>query len=626
MSGICGACQTNRTFHQDFLQPMLEGIAVDHHEVHEAIWGDCFTLGASKRFAGQGVGSAGEVSVAADTDLVNLEELRSAVKKAGRPAPSTVAALLASLYSIQGPDFVQGLDGAFAFALWDKRNRRLMLAIDRFGIKNIYWRLHGGCLTFATRIGALRNFEPSLELSPAALAQYLFFSVVPAPLTVYAGTEKMQAGHVLVFEQGKAAQHQYWDLQFLEEERPAAEWAERVRNELRASVHRQLANASAGATGAFLSGGTDSSTVVAFMSERQSPVRTFSVVFDESSYSEESFMRTTAERFGAEQHSCRLSPGDAIASIPNIIRYYDEPFANSSAIAAYFCAVTARQCGMDVLLGGDGGDELFAGNQRYETDKYFELYHRIPRMLRRFAIEPLTSRLPQEHKWLGLPRRYVRRALIPNPQRFFSYNVLLTLPAQEIFQRELLEQAQPERWLEIPQAHFDRHSQASELNRLLYTDVKMVLADNDLKKVSGMAELAGIQVRYPLLDHRLAQLAGSVPAKLKLRRFEKRYIFKRAMTGILPESVLYKKKHGMGVPISHWLLNDAQLREFAREVFHDRRTLQRGYFRPGFLERLVDLQRQEHVAYYGEMVWYLLALELWHREHFDRSVRLVCAG
>jgi asparagine synthase (glutamine-hydrolysing) len=362
------------------------------------------------------------------------------------------------------------------------------------------------------------------------------------------------------------------------------------------------------------------------MSELHKPVRTFSAVFNESSYSEESFVRTIASRFGTEQHDCRLSPEDALAAIPRIARYYDEPFGNSSAIAAYFCGMAARQAGVDLLLGGDGGDELFAGNQRYETDKYFALYHRLPSVLRKGLIEPLTRVLPRDHKWLSLPRRYVQRALIPNPKRFFSYNFLLSLPAEELFAAEFLQQAPRQQWLQVPEAHFGRPGHASELNRLLYLDCKMVLADNDIKKVSGMAELAGIQVRYPLLDFRLAELAGRVPTSLKLRRFEKRHIFKKAMAGILPDHVLYKKKHGMGVPVSSWLLHDPRLHSFVQDVLHDARTRQRGYFRPGLVERLLDLQRNEHVAYYGEIVWYLLILELWHREHFDRSARLVCAS
>jgi asparagine synthase (glutamine-hydrolysing) len=605
---------------------MLAGVAVRETETQDAVCGDSFTLGVSQLFAGQAVGSTGGIWVAADVDLINFQELRSAVQAEGRPAPSTVADLIASLYSLHGPDFVNELDGAFAFALWDEHERRLMLAIDRLGIKSIYWRFAGGCLTFASRISALRAADPTLELDHSALAQYLLFSAIPAPLTIYSGTEKMRPGFTLVLEDNQVKHRQYWDLQFQEERRSKTEWAEMVRAEMRASVHRHLRDSGQETTGAFLSGGTDSSSVVAFMSERHKPVRTFSAVFNEATYSEESFVREITARFGTEQHDCRLSAEDAIAAIPRIARYYDEPFANSSAIAAYFCGVTARQCGVELLLGGDGGDELFAGNTRYATDKFFALYHRVPRPLREFLIEPVTRLLPREHKLLSLPRRYIQRACIPNPERYFSYHFLLSFPAQELFTQELLDQAPREEWLRVPEAHFRRPHDASELNRLLYVDVKMVLADNDLRKVSGMAELSGVKVRYPLLDYRLAELAARVPSGLKLRRFEKRYIFKQAMSGILPDRVLYKKKHGMGVPVSSWLLNDPRLHAFVQDVLNDSRTRQRGYFRPGLVERLLDLQRQEHVAYYGEIIWYLLVLELWHREHFDSAARLVCAG
>lgn len=624
MSGICGVCRPGRSFEPAHLDPMLEGMVVGSSETQDAVTNESVSLGISRLFAGQEIGSTAGVWVAADTDLLNVDALRSEIEAKGLPSPENIGNLLASLYLQYGPEFVHKLDGAFAFALWDHDQKRLMLAIDRLGIKNIYWHFKNGQLAFATRINALRANDPSLEMNPSALAQYLVFSAIPAPLTIYAGTEKMCPGTTLFFEHGQIRKQQYWDVSFQEERRSEREWADLVRAELRNSVHRHLPNTSLNTTGAFLSGGTDSSTVVAFMSERQKPVRTFSIIFKESSYSEESFVRTTAGRFDTEQHDCRLSPEDAIGAIPRIAKYYDEPFANSSAIAAYFCGVMARDCGVNLLLGGDGGDELFAGNQRYEADKYFALYHRIPRIVRRALIEPAARLLPQEHKLLSLPRRYIKRALIPHPERFYSYNFFLSFPEEEAFEREFLEQSKPDQWLNISRAHFARPKDAGELNRLLYLDIKMVLADNDLKKVSGMAELAGIQVRYPLLDYRLAELAGRVPENLKLRRFEKRYIFKKAMSGILPDNVLYKKKHGMGVPISSWLLNDPKLNSFVQDLLHDNRTRQRGYFQPNFAERLMKL-RHEHVAYYGEIVWYLVALELWHREHFDHAERLVCA-
>lgn len=625
MSGICGVCQPGRPFNQMEIREMQAGLTVDNREIRDSFCGDAIALSCSRRFEGQDLASVDGVRVVADCDLLNLEALRSSIQSAGKPAPAGTAGVLAALYSLRGPDFVHELDGAFAFALWDENKQRLVLAIDRLGIKNLYWRFARGALSFATRLSALRSFDSSLSISDSALAQFLVFSMVPAPLSIYSGVEKMRPGWLLTFEGGRVGQRQYWEMRFQEEERPVAEWARTVREELRNSVHRHLAGTDAAATGAFLSGGTDSSTVVAFMSERQSPVRTFSIVFNETPYSEAGFVKTTVEHFKAEAHECCLSPNDALDAIPLIAGYYDEPLANSSAIAAYFCGVMARERGVQVLLGGDGGDELFAGNQRYETDKYFALYHRLPGFLRKSVIEPLAGLLPRESHWLGLPQRYIQRALIPNPKRFFSYNFFLTLPAEEVFADDMIAHARQSEWLRIPEQHFAAAPDASELNRLLLLDIRMALADNDLKKVGGMAELAGIRVRYPFLDHRLAQLSGRVPTNLKLRGFEKRFIFKKAMENLLPHKVLYKKKHGMGVPISSWLLKDPKLASFANDVLHDSRTRARGYFRPGFVERLLELQRHEHVAYYGEIVWYLLVLELWHRQHVDGYVRAVCA-
>jgi asparagine synthase (glutamine-hydrolysing) len=209
--------------------------------------------------------------------------------------------------------------------------------------------------------------------------------------------------------------------------------------------------------------------------------------------------------------------------------------------------------------------------------------------------------------------------MIPNPERIFSYNFFLNTRPEEVFEPDFLAEAKPTLWLQIADGHFHAAKASSELNRLLYMDVKMVLADNDLRKVTGTAELAGMRVRYPLLDHHLAELSGHIPSDLKLKGFKKRYIFKKAMHSILPHKVLHKKKHGFGVPLGHWLLRDQQLNELMRDLLCDPRTRQRGYFRPTFFDALLRLHREDHTGFYGEVVWYLVALELWHRYHFDST-------
>ena len=283
----------------------------------------------------------------------------------------------------------------------------------------------------------------------------------------------------------------------------------------------------------------------------------------------------------------------------------------------------ARENGVTTLLAGDGGDEVFAGNERYASDKRFALYHKIPLWLRRRLLEPVVNLFPQGGGLLSLPQKYIRRASIPNPRRIFSYWLFLSLDPKEVLEPDFLAQVPPAHWLDLVEGHFHSVHAQSELNRLLYLDLKLILADNDVRKVSGTAELSGVQVRYPLMDHELVQLVGGIPTHLKLKGFQKRYIFKQAMKRILPPKVLYKKKHGFGVPLAVWLLQNPRLKSLIQDTLGDARTRQRGYFRPEFFDRLAGLHRAGDLAYYGEIVWYLVALELWHRQHLEKEVSFV---
>jgi asparagine synthase (glutamine-hydrolysing) len=454
----------------------------------------------------------------------------------------------------------------------------------------------------------------------------MLFSAVPAPMAIYQGIEKLRPGTCLVYETGQVRQTRYWDLQYRESDNHnVAHWAREVRESMRSAVQNHLTDLTPEKTGAYLSGGTDSSSVVAFMNERHSPVNTYSIFFAEAVYSEIGFARTTAEHFRAKHHELSLTSRDTYDAIPKIMEYYDEPFANSSAIGAYHCARMARESGVTTLLAGDGGDELFAGNERYATDKRFSLYQHVPAFLRKGLIEPIASLLPQNESRLSLPRRYVKRANIPLPRRIYSYHLLLSTPPEEMFEPALLESAPPETWLNVANEHFRTAVASDDLNRLLYLDVKITLADNDLRKVLGTAEMAGVRARFPLLDYKLAELSGRVPASLKMRGFEKRFIFKEAMKDILPHNVLYKKKHGFGVPVALWFLQDPRLESLVSDILTDSRTRQRGYFRPAFLEHLLKLHRGKDAHFYGEIIWYLVALELWHRQHFERTLESVCA-
>lgn len=623
MSGICGIVHRGVEINRTTLEPMLAALVVSDEAMPSVVPGLSAGVGVSPRWKGQQVGEVAHVRVAVDSDLIDLQAAARRLTQEGlMPSELSIAQQIGWLYIIRGFEFVHDLRGAFAIAIWDAKTGRLVLTTDRMGLKTLYWATEADRLYFGSRPSAVRAAQtrPS-EANSDAILQYLLFSVVPAPLTAYRGIERLLPGRMLVFENGLATQRQYWDATYEEStDRDVTRWAERVREGIRKAVHLQLDGCERDTTGAYLSGGTDSSSVVAFLSEKFSPANTFSIAFSEGRYNEIDFARTTARTFPTNHHEKFLTPEDASEAISLITRYYDEPFANSSAIGSYYCARMARETGVTTLLAGDGGDELFAGNERYASDKRFALYHSIPRWIRRGVIEPVAGLLPAGDGPLSLPGKYIRRASIPNPRRIFSYGLFLTIDPKEILEPDFLAQVPPEHWLDLIESHFRSARATSELNRLLYLDLKLILADNDVRKVSGTAELSGVQVRYPLMDHELVELSGQIPTPLKLKGFEKRYIFKRAMSGILPKKVLYKKKHGFGVPLAVWLLQNPQLQSLIQDTLGDTQTRQRGYFRPAFFDRLAKLHREGHLAYYGEVVWHLVALELWHRQHLKREV------
>jgi asparagine synthase (glutamine-hydrolysing) len=620
MSGLCGICEPRREMDSTVVEPMLSALALQKQEECSVNAGQSIALGVARRWEGQEVVAIPGIRIAVDADLYNVSELKARLAARGLHSSDwQVALCLARLYEIEGPDFLQQLHGVFSLALWDEKKQRLVLAIDRLGVKSLYWYQEADRLLFATRLGAIRAARKTpLEINPKALPQYMLFSAIPHPMTIYRGVEKLPPATLLIYEKGELRRQRYWDLEYVEsDDRDEARWARQVREGMRSAVHLHLEGCTKDKVGAYLSGGTDSSSIVAFMNERHSPVNTFSIFFSEAEYSEANFARATANHFRTRRFEKQLCARDAFEAIPKIAQHYDEPFANSSSFGAYHCAALAREAGMHTLLAGDGGDELFAGNSRYADDKRFALYWSLPSWLRRGVIEPLSGLLPANGGRLSLPRKYIRRALIPNPRRIFSYNFFLNTRPEEIFEPDFLAQAQSDSWMEIANGHFRSAQASSELNRLLYMDTKIILADNDLRKVTGTAELAGVRVRYPLLDYRLAELSGRIPTELKLKGFEKRYIFKKAMQAILPHAILYKKKHGFGVPLGRWLLQDQQLHGLMRDLLCDVRTRQRGYFRPAFFEEILRLHREDHVGFYGEIIWHLLALEIWHRQHYD---------
>jgi asparagine synthase (glutamine-hydrolysing) len=352
------------------------------------------------------------------------------------------------------------------------------------------------------------------------------------------------------------------------------------------------------------------------------PVKTFSIGFDEERFNELEYARITARAFHTDHHEYLVTAADCVAALPEMIRYFDEPYGNSSAIPTYFCARLAAQNGVNVLLAGDGGDELFAGNERYLSDRIFAAYAKTPRLLRKGLVEPALAAIPMQNGPVRMARNYVRRCNQEHPGRFFTYTLLLDNPLTAIFEPDFVSALNGYSVLERPAEYYWKGPAADDLNRLLYLDVKITLADNDLLKVTRMSELAGIRSRFPFLDRAVAEFSGSIPASLKLKGTQKRYLFKRAFRNLLPKEVIQKKKHGFGIPVAAWMKTDPAMREMTRDVLLSARTYQRGYIRRRFVEELFEKHATDTTPFYGDLLWMFLTMELWFRKFVDEARRV----
>ena len=525
-------------------------------------------------------------------------------------------AALIEAYRRFGESVPQHIDGHFALAILDAARQRVVLAVDRIGAHPMsYAHTPDGTLVFGSTTDAVRE-HPSVDskLSMQSLYDYIYFHMIPSPETVYAAIHKLDPAQCLVLENGKLRLSFYWQPAFVESStKKLGELQDEFLKIMRGSVARCNPDEH---TGAFLSGGTDSSTVSGMLAGLQpNAARTYSIGFNAEGYDEISYARLASNHFHTQQHEYYVMPQDVADAIPNIARAYDEPFGNSSAIPTYYCARMAQQDGMRVLLAGDGGDELFGGNARYAKQKVFDVYQRIPAALRSAMIEPLFVGLPFS-KWLPPARKvrsYIEQARVPMPERMESYNFLSRSDPRAIFQTSFLEAVNPGHPLALLQAVYQRAPTSSLLNRMLYMDWKVTLADNDLRKVNRMCALAGIEVRYPMLDDELVEFSARVSPQLKLRGLKLRYFFKKSLENFLPHEIINKPKHGFGLPFGEWLKTSPQLQDVVYSSLQAFKT--RGIVRPEFIDELITTHRSGHAAYYGTMLWVFAFLEQWFQQH-----------
>jgi asparagine synthase (glutamine-hydrolysing) len=544
--------------------------------------------------------------------------LRGAPRFGGSVAATSAAdpaAAVLQAYRERGVGLLHELHGAFALAVIDRHAQSCLLAVDRMGIEQLAYASSTRGLVFASSPGAVAGFPAlSTALRPQALFDYLLLHIVPAPETVFTGVQKLRPGTCARYRDGAILIERYWQPPFDEgraHDVPALE------RELAASLRQAVESCAPDErTGAFLSGGLDSSSVAGMLARtRADPVSTFSIGFGVEGYDELAYARIASRHFGTRHHEYNVTPDDVVEAFPRIAAAYDEPFGNSSAVPTYFCARLAAQHGITHLLAGDGGDELFGGNERYARQQVFEAYQRIPSWLRRGLIEPLATRFDAER---SLPpfrklRSYVDQARIPMPERLESWNLMYRTDLGQMLEdgfRAVLDTRAP---LEAMAEVFQAAPCTSLLNKMLFYDWQYTLADNDLRKVGTMCGLAGVRVSYPMLDPRVIDLSLRVPPQLKMRRLELRSFYRNAMRNFLPPEVLRKQKHGFGLPFGVWLKTHHALADMIYGYLGALRS--RRIVRPSFINRLIEEHRAGHPGYFGYAIWDLAMLEAWLQSH-----------
>jgi asparagine synthase (glutamine-hydrolysing) len=567
----------------------------------------------------------GRVHVILNGEIYNYRELRARLEERGHHFRSeSDTEVLPHLYEEHGTEMVNHLNGMFAFALWDARARKLFIARDRFGEKPLYWGVFDHKLLFASEPKVLLAHpavQPALNLD--ALRQYLSFDYVPAPLSIYQGIQKLPAAHTLTVEDGRVDVRPYWCLSYKTRQPvPTEEEAAReLRSLLEDSVRMRLV--SDVPLGVLLSGGVDSSMVAAMAVRASSEaVKTFSISFAESSYDESSYARAVAKFLGTDHHEERLSVDLAANLVSEIGSWMDEPFSDPSLVPTYLLSRFTRKH-VTVALGGDGGDELFAGYPMYWGHNLARTYARIPRFLRHGLIEPVVRRLPVKTKNLSFDfkaRRFVTGMKYDEVARhhvwFGSFTpeeqaMLLTTEAQTASDGDIYRDA---RRLLREDCDAD-----NTIERMQSLDTRLYLAEDILTKVDRASMAVSLEVRAPFLDPRVAEFAASLPVGYKLRGRTTKYILKRAVGDLVPRFVTRRGKKGFGVPVAEWL--KGRLRPLARDLLSRERIRKAGLFNADYVQRLQD-EHEQGLANHRKLLWTLLMFELWHESFIETPRRI----
>lgn len=551
-------------------------------------------------------------------EIYNFQELRKVLEKKGHIFCSrSDTEVIIHLYEELGTDCVEKLRGMFAFCIWDEKRKRLFLARDRIGQKPLNYAIKNGNIIFASEIKSiLQDPEISREVDINALDSYLTYQYVPAPETMFSGINKLPPAHSLVWENGKIKIERYWNLNFQNKINMAEdEFCQRILDLLTEATKIRLV--SDVPLGVFLSGGIDSSAIVGLMSKLSShPVKTFSIGFEEETFNELKYARKVAKIFATDHHEYIVKP-EALNILPKIIWHFNEPFADSSCIPTYYLSKMTRQ-EVTVALNGDGGDETFAGYERYVANKIANIYNLIPQSIRKNLVSFITTVLPESTRRKDFIKRFKRFAKANDSSRERRYARWMSIFDDDLKSNLYSEKLKNrlkgiDSWNYLLDVY--RQSDANNfIDATLFVDIMTYLPGDLLVKIDISSMANSLEARSPFLDHKLMEFAASIPSNLKLKGWTTKYLLKKALTKILPKDILNRRKAGFGVPIGTWFRQE--LKDYAYDILLSEKSLKRGYFKKEAIKRILDEHTKGKIDH-GARIWSLINFELWHQMFID---------
>jgi asparagine synthase (glutamine-hydrolysing) len=558
----------------------------------------------------------GSVWVIFNGEIYNFKEIRERLQEKNHEfATNSDTEVLVHLYEEYGEDMVQHLNGMFAFAIWDEKKKILLLVRDRLGIKPLYYYHDKTKFVFASEIKSIiEDRTIKREVNLEALHYYMGYEYIPAPLTMYKGIDKLEAGHMLIVKENEVKIRQYWDVTFKPEEKDENYFIEKLIELLKDSVKKRLV--SDVPLGVFLSGGVDSSLLVALMSEvTKEKIKTFSIGFEEQSYNELEEARLIAKKYKTDHHERILKP-DILELIDKVRSYLDEPYADTSAVPVFLISNMTRES-VKVALSGDGGDELFAGYDRYIASRLDTLYSKLPAIVREriLAASKALRPKPQKKGMINIAKRFLEGSALPERGQHMRWQYFLQRGEESnLYSKYAIEHIENFDNFRLIDKFYSHLKTDDKLAKEQYVDLRTYLADAMLVKIDRMSMANSLEVRVPYLDHRLVEFAFTIPSNLKMKGFTLKYILKKAAQKYLPQEILKKQKQGFSIPVKNWIKNE--IKEYAKEILlgeHEGlKWFNQRYIQTMFIEHTREKRDNSH------KLWAIMIFVLWHKKYIEK--------